>query len=106
MQKDNYITEVMFRKVKSKDFKGTIDAYFPYEINDLKGNITCYSTLGGHSGVTWDYVLTQTVPAKEIEYKALKSELEYNYGYNLKVVKKRNYRRYIKEFENVLNQCK
>lgn len=92
MEKDNYITEVIFRKVKSGDDKGTIEAFFPYDISDLRGNITCYAHIGQHSGACWDYYLRNTVPAKENEYQDLKTELE-SIGYNLKVINKRNYKK-------------
>jgi hypothetical protein len=96
MKKDDFITEVIFRKVKSGSDKGTIEAFFPYDIADHKGNITCYAHVGQHSGACWDYFLFRTIPANESEYNDLKSELE-SLGYNLKVVKKRNYRKYLAE---------
>lgn len=98
--KDNFITEVIFRKVKSGSFKGTIEAFFPYEINDNSGNVVCYAHLGQHSGASWAYFLENTVPAKEIDYMPLKRELE-SLGYNLKVIKKRNYKRYLTELNKV-----
>ena len=99
-KKDNFTTEVIFRKVKSGSDKGTIEAFFPYAINDLKGSVTCYAHIGQHSGACWDYFLFKTVPAKEIDYMPLKSELE-SLGYNLKVIKKRNYKRYLTELNKV-----
>lgn len=94
MKKDNYLTEVIFRKVKSGDDKGTIEAFFPYAISDTKGNVTCYAHIGQHSGACWDYFLFKTAPANENEYSELKSELE-SIGYNLNIIKKRNYSKYL-----------
>lgn len=100
MKKDYYPTEVIFRKVKSGDFKGTIEAFFPYDISDTKGNVTCYAHIGQHSGACWDYLLFNTIPAKENEYSELKSELE-SIGYNLKITKRRNYKRFLTELNKV-----
>ena len=98
MKKDEFKTDVMFRKVKSGDDKGTIEAFFPYDIADRKGNITCYADLGQHSGACWEYVINNTIPAKENEYQYLKSGLE-SIGYNLRIIKRRNYRKYLTEFQ-------
>ena len=38
MGTDSEVTEVIFRKVKIGDFKGTIEAFFPYVINDIQEN--------------------------------------------------------------------
>lgn len=100
METDSEVTEVIFRKVKIGDFKGTIEAFFPYVINDIQGNVVCYTHTGQHGGASWDYFLFGTIPAKENEYKELKSELEDYYG-NLKIVKKRNYKRFLYELNKL-----
>lgn len=101
MKKDDFKTEVIFRKVKSGDDKGTIEAFFPYVITDYKGNITCYAHIGQHNGACWDYFLFNTIPAKEKEeYINLYRELE-SIGYNLKIVKRRNYKRFLTELNKV-----
>ena len=101
MKKDDFLTEVMFRKVKSGNFKGDIEAWFPYIIADFNGNVNCYAHLGQHSAGSWDYLLFNTVPAKENEYNDLKRELQSHYGYNFKIVKKRNYKRFLAELNKV-----
>ena len=85
---DPEVTKVIFKKVKSGDFKGEVDAFFPnHEAN--RGNISGYSHIGQHFeadlGYFWDLA-----PAKPEEYASLKKELE-SIGYNLKVVKKLQY---------------
>ena len=99
--KDNFKTEVIFRKVKSGYDKGTIEAFFPYVMNDRQGNILCFSLFGGHGGACWQYLTQNTVPAKEHECNDIKKHLELNYGYNLKIVKRRNYKRYLTELNKV-----
>jgi chromosome segregation and condensation protein ScpB len=105
MKKDDYITEVIFRKWNRKNFKGDIIALFPYEIFNLRGDILSYEHIGQHSGADYDDCILQTTPAKENEYNDLKTELE-SIGYNLKVVKKLNYKRYLQELSKVKNQYK
>ena len=96
MKTDDFKTDVMFRKIKGGEDQGTIEAFFPYCIEDHVGNVLSYAHLGQHCTSFWDYVLFRTIPAKENEYKALKSELE-SIGYNLNIVKRRNYKRFLTE---------
>jgi len=92
MKKDNFKTDVIFRKEKDN----AILAVFPHEIVDCEGNIMCYAHVGQHSGASYDYVLKKTVPASETEYIDLKTELE-SIGYNLRTIKRRNYKKYLTE---------
>jgi hypothetical protein len=94
MGKDDFFTEVIFRKEK------TIYALFPYVIDTLKGSIMCYETVGQHSGADYDYCIQKSNPAKANEYQDLKEELE-SLGYNLKVIKRRNYNKYLTELKKV-----
>jgi len=94
MEKNNFKTDVMFRKEKDN----TILAVFPYDIADQEGNIMGYAHLGQHTAVCWDFVLFDTKPANEFD--DLKKELE-SIGYNLNIVKRRNYRRFINELNKV-----
>ena len=87
MQKDKHITKVMFRKDITKDFKGSIFAIFPYEINH-QSFITTYQHIGQHSSGDYDYCIKSSKPATEEEYKDLFEELE-SIGYNLKIVNKK-----------------
>jgi hypothetical protein len=94
MEKDNFKTDVIFRNWNSSDFN-LIIALFPYLINDNDGNVMSYESLGQHSGADYDGVIKGTTPAKENEYNSLKSELE-SIGYDLNIIKRRNYNRYLK----------
>ena len=97
MKKDDFKTDVIFRIEKDK----SILAVFPYDISDEKGNCTCYAHLGQHSGMSWLY-LRDTKPAKDKkEYTDLFRELT-SIGYNLNVIKKRNYTKYL----NALNKTR
>ena len=99
MKKDDYITEVIFRKWKPcKEYPNDVQiiALFPYEIEDFSGNVLCYERVGQHGGANYTYCLSASVPAKAEEYNSLKTKLE-SIGYNLKVINKRNYKKYLTE---------
>lgn len=83
MNKNNFITEVMFRKVK-----GEVIAMFPYEKYDAF-NVLSYMHIGQHSSCHRNFVY-MSKPATESEYASLKNELE-QIGYNLKIIKRINY---------------
>ena len=82
------MTTVIFRTEKD----GQTLAVFPYEINDHKGNVTCYAHLGQHSGMDLAY-MKQTTPCQD--FAQLKSELE-SLGYNLLVRQRINYNKYLR----------
>jgi len=88
--------DVMFRRDKANE----VLAVFPYDISDSKGHCSCYAHLGQHGGCSWDYVMTRTVPAKE--YSELQRELE-SIGYELNIVKRRNYDRYLKAYHEQIS---
>ena len=94
MEKDNFVTEVVFRKFKD----GNVIALFPYNVENYKGDIASYMHVGQHSAADYIHVLYQTeLIINPEEYKELKNELE-NIGYNLKVIRKRNYDKFFKEY--------
>lgn len=105
MKKDKHITEVIFRKYKpSHNFgrKGVIVALFPYEVETFEGYISCYEFCGQHGSANYGHVVnTMTTPANEEEYAELKAHLEGHYGYNLKVMKKRNTDKYLEKLREV-----
>jgi hypothetical protein len=105
MEKDDYTTEVVFRKYKpSHNFgrKGVIVALFPYDIADFSGSVLCYEYCGQHGGANYQHVVhTMTTPATEEEYKELKTHLEEHYGYNFKVIKKINHDKYLKAYKEM-----
>jgi hypothetical protein len=85
-------TAVQFRL-----FKGEVIAVFPYEI-ESSTNVMCYAHNGQHSGCVWD-INNFSKAAAEAQYLPLKNELE-QIGYNLKVIKKRSHKTYLKAFYN------
>lgn len=100
MEKDNHITEVIFRKYKpSHNFgrEGVIVAVFPYEVFNERGNVNCYEFCGQHGEANYNHIInTMTTPASEEESAELKKHLEEHFGYNFKVMKKRNYDKFLK----------
>jgi len=100
MKKDDFKTDVIFRLWPDNDFI-LIIALFPYIIDNVdKGFISSYEHLGQHSGADYNGCMESTVSAKENEYKDLKSELE-SLGYDLNIIKRRNYNRYLKALREV-----
>ena len=93
MKKDTYITEVIFRVDTTKDFKETVFALLPYEV-EKSGSVTCYQHIGQHSSADYYWNIQRSKPATEDEYKDLKAEME-QLGYNLKLIKQRNYNKYL-----------
>lgn len=89
MEKDKEVTEVIFRKEKDN----SIVALFPYIPEFRYKSCMCYSHIGQHSTAMLGYI-SDTKPATEEEYKELFDELENQIGYNLKVIKRVNMRRY------------
>ena len=85
-------TAVQFRL-----FKGEVIAVFPYEIENST-NVMCYAHNGQHSGCCWN-INNFSKAATEAQYLPLKTELE-QIGYNLKVIKKRSHKTYLKAFYN------
>jgi hypothetical protein len=105
MEKNDYLTDVIFRKFK--DDKNII-ALFPYDIWDNKLNCTSYMHLGQHGAADYPGVIMVSVPAKEAEYSDLKKELEC-LGYDLKVIYKRSNKKltkklYEEKFKNAIDQ--
>ena len=91
-------TEVIFRKEKSGDYKGTIYALFPYEVETYRGDVLYYQHIGQHSAADYFHCIRTSVPAKPGEYADLKRELE-GIGYDLKIIKRRNYDKYLQEYK-------
>lgn len=85
------VENVVFRKYPD----GEIVALFPDIPADPHGRyVLGFQHIGQHGGADYDYVVSQTVPATDAEAADLKAELEGpQYGYVLKVCKKRPPRR-------------
>lgn len=96
MSETTEITEVLFRK----DREDIVFAILPYDIADFKGGVTTYERLGQHSAGDYDHCIKTSKPATEVEYTPLKTEME-SIGYNFKIVKQRNYNRYITAYNNL-----
>jgi len=92
MVKDKHITEVLFRKEKG----GSILAVFPYDIW-CGSTGTCYAHIGQHSACIHEYAINDCKPATKVEYADLLKELN-SLGYNLKVIKRRNYDKFLKAY--------
>lgn len=83
MEKDNFITPVIFRK----EIDRTILAIFPAQVGTNNHNTCeCYANIGQHATMQKEYYYN-TKPTIGSEYKELFEELE-SIGYNLKVYKK------------------
>lgn len=95
MKTDNHTTEVIFRK-----WKGSIIALFPYLIADNSGNVESYMHVGQHSAADYTGIINSSKPAKKEDYKGLKYELT-NIGYNLVIVTKRTYAKYLESFNKI-----
>jgi hypothetical protein len=100
MKKDTYKTDVIFRVDKTGDFKGSITAYFPYDVATSHGEIACYMHVGQHSSADYNYCVGKSRLATEKEYEDLKKELE-SLGYNLNIIKKQNHSKYLKSYKEV-----
>lgn len=94
---DNYKTDIIFRYDLTKGFKGTILALFPHEVWDRSGNVTSYLHVGQHGAADYRICIRASRPATPEEYNVLKKELE-DRGYNINVVKKQNYKKYLIEY--------
>ena len=80
--------KVIFRKVKSGDFKGDIIAFFP-ELPATFGNMVCYEHIGQHGEACIDYYYNNTVKVTSEEYKELYRELQRIYDDVILVIKQR-----------------
>ena len=96
-------TDVIFRKEKSGFFKGEIYALFPHEVETLHGNVMYYAHIGQHTHANYEWAIYTSVPASPDEYANLKSELE-DIGYELNVIKKRNYKMYLESRKKLMNR--
>ena len=102
MEKDTHITEVIFRVDTSKD-KWGVFAILPYEMFDTNGNVTVYAHIGQHFSGNYTHCVATSKLAVLEDYKDLKAEME-SLGYNLKVIYKRNYDKYLTEYRNLLKK--
>lgn len=100
MEQDTFKTDVIFRRWTSPStINKCIFALFPYVINDIEGNIMSYEHIGQHGGANYYHCMKRSVPATEEEYKDAYDELTNYCGYNLRIVKRRNYNKYLSAYK-------
>ena len=101
MEKDNFITKVVFRK-----WRGEIIALFPYEFTDQIGFFcSSYMHVGQHGSADYTSIINRSKPALLAEYESLKNELG-NLGYRLLVIQRININEWYKarkEYKKHLN---
>ncbi|MBS3739694.1 MAG: hypothetical protein KGY51_11990 [Psychroflexus sp.] len=100
MKKDKEVTDVIFRKAKYGWSKGLVFALFPHECETFDGKVNCYEHIGQHSSADYKYCISVSQPVGEDEYSDLKKELE-SLGYNLRVVKRQNYDKFLESYHSV-----
>ena len=98
MEIDKHITEVVFRVEQHKDYKGQIFALLPYEISSGY-YVTCYSTNEGHASANYKSCIANSKVASKQEYENLYNQMT-QLGYNLKVVDRQVYNKYLKAYYN------
>jgi hypothetical protein len=100
MERDTHTTDMVFRVDTTKDFKGQVFALFPHEVSTLDGSVTFYAHVGQHGSADYNHCIKTSRVATEDEAKDLKAELE-GRGYNIQVVKRRNYDKYLADYKRV-----
>jgi hypothetical protein len=95
MKKDVKKTDVVFRKFTDDN---SIIALFPYDFWGW-GKIECmsYMHVGQHGAAEYSACVKNSVPVSEEEYKPLFTEWD-SLGYNLRVIKRRNYPKWLKGY--------
>lgn len=99
MNKDTEKTEVMFRV-----WRGEIIALFPYIIASPDSSVSSYMHIGQHGAADDTMIIRRSKPAKEEYYAGLKAELENGFGYNLKVIRKRDYKKFREAYKQFINR--
>ncbi len=103
MKKDDYKTDVMFRVEKSGDHKGTVYALMPHEAYNHQGSVNSYEHVGQHGKADYDHCISKSRCATAEECEGLKQEME-SIGYDLNIVKKRNYNKYLESLQEILTR--
>ena len=91
-------TDVIFRKDKHGVY-----ALFPYLIATHDGQITGYMHIGQHFSAHYIHCVTESKPAQVEEYADLMAELENQVGYNLRIRKKMNHKKYVESYYSLKN---
>jgi hypothetical protein len=98
MEQDTHITDVIFRVDTTKDWKGTIFAILPHDVADFRGTVTVFDMRSSHGSGDYYHMVRTSRLATEAEYAEIKKCMEVNYGYNFKVIKKKNHDKYLKSY--------
>jgi len=75
-------------------------ALFPHNVQDIGGDVLYYAHVGQHSSADYDHCIRTSKPATEEQYKQLEKELT-SIGYELNIIKKRNYDKYLKSYHAI-----
>lgn len=97
MKKDNYKTDVIFRVLTIQGIT-EITAFLPHEVDTPEGHIVCYAHNGQHGAADYRYCVSKSRLAKPKEYKDLKKEMENLFGYNFRIIKKQNRKKYLQSY--------
>lgn len=81
-----------------------IVAFMPYDIENWRGEFTCYAHVGQHSLCCYDYYLS-CKKATEEEYKELLEELK-SIGYDVEIIKKINGKKFRSAYNDFLAKHK
>tara|TARA_R110000868_G_scaffold74337_10_gene214985 strand:+ start:2773 stop:3081 length:309 start_codon:yes stop_codon:yes gene_type:complete len=98
MERDEHKTDMVFRVDTSKEFKGDVFVLFPHEVADFYGGVVSYQHLGQHSAADYVFCMGKSRKATEEEFAPLKKEIE-SLGYNVNLVSKRNYEKYLNSYK-------
>ncbi len=93
IEQDTTPTDIVFRKFKD----GEVIGLMPHVVDYSNGNITSYMHRGQHSEANYNWCVSVTKLASEVEYNDLKKELE-SIGYLVNVIKKQNRQKYLKNY--------
>lgn len=95
MEKDKHKTEIVFRLWKEQEI-----ALFPYIIDTFHNyTIMSYMIIGQHGGADYDYIIKNSKPISNPENTKIYKELVGEFGHNIKVIKRRNTKKYNRIFK-------
>lgn len=86
-------TEVIFKQTND----GEVIAFFPYLIWDHSGNITSYQHIGQHGAASIEFYreCKPTISSMNLFHELV------SIGYDIKVIKRINYKRYFNELKKI-----
>jgi acyl-CoA thioesterase len=92
--------DIVFRVDKTRNGNGEVFALFPHDCCNHNGNVTSYQHVGQHSSANYKHCLEMSKPATPEQYADLLKELE-SIGYEVNIVKKQNYEKFLKSYKKV-----